>query len=187
MSALAQVFKAAERRWGRVDILVSNAGIRRDAPLYKMTEDDWEAALAPQVMGSFNCARKAQEYMVRQSYGRIIFISSPVPASLGEKGQAAYAAASAAVHGLTRALALELGPYAITVNCICPDYIDTEMSRNVARREGMYLDDFRRFAAARIPLRRMGTPGDVAAVAVFFASEEAGFVSGQVIDVRGGP
>jgi 3-oxoacyl-[acyl-carrier protein] reductase len=80
-----------------------------------------------------------------------------------------------------------LGRYGINVNCICPDYIDTEMTRNTARKEGMYLDDFRRFATARIPLKRMGTPEDIASVALFLVSDESSFISGQVINVRGGP
>jgi len=184
---VSQVFNAAVRKFGGVDILVNSAGIRRDAPLHKMSEDDWDSAIATQVTGSFNCARAAQKYMVRRNYGKIVNLSSPVPASLGEGAQTAYAAASAAVQGFTRALALELGPYGINVNCIAPEYIDTEMTRNTARREGMYLDDFRKFASARIPLRRMGTPEDVAGVALFLVSDESSFVSGQVVYVRGGP
>jgi 3-oxoacyl-[acyl-carrier protein] reductase len=184
---VAQMFRAVEKRYGNVDILVNNAGVRRDAPLHKMSEDDWDSALAIQVRGSFNCSRAAQKYMVRQNYGKIINLASPVPASLGERGQTAYASASAAVQGFTKALAVELGRYGVNVNCICPDYIDTEMTRNTARREGMYLDDFRRFASARIPLRRMGTAEDVASVALFLASDESSFVSGQIIHVKGGP
>ena len=184
---VAQMFKAAEKRYGGVDILVNNAGIRRDAPLHKMSEGDWDAAITTQVRGCFNCARAAQKNMVRQNYGKIVNISSTVPASLGERGQSAYASVSAAVQGFTVALALELGRYGINVNCICPEYIDTEMVRNTARKEGMYLDDYRRFATARIPLKRMGTPEDIANVALFLVSDESSFVSGQVINVRGGP
>jgi len=184
---VAQVFKVAEKRFGGVDILVNSAGIRRDAPLHKMSEDDWDTALATQARGSFNCARAVQKYMVRQNYGKIVNISSPVPASLGERGQTAYAAASAAVQGFTKALALELGPYGINVNCVAPEYIDTEMTRGVARKEGMYLDDFRKFATARVPLKRMGTPEDVANVVLFLVSDESSFISGQVVYVRGGP
>lgn len=184
---VAQMFKAAERRYGGVDILVNSAGVRRDAPLHKMSEDDWDSVIATHARGSFNCARAAQKYMVRQNHGKIVNISSPVPASLGERGQTAYASASAAVQGFTKALALELGRYGINVNCICPDYIDTEMTRNTARKEGMYLDDFRRFATARIPLQRMGTAEDVANVALFLVTDESSFISGQAIYVRGGP
>ena len=181
------MFKAVERRFGGVDILVNNAGIRRDAPFHKVSEENWDSAIAIQLKGSFMCARAAQKYMVRQNYGKIVNVSSPVPASLGERGQTSYASASAAIEGFTKALALELGSHNINVNCIAPDFIDTEMTRNTARREGMYLDDFRRFAVTQISLRRMGTPEDVANVALFLASDESSFISGQVICVRGGP
>ena len=184
---VALMFQAAVRKFGSVDILVNNAGIRRDIPLRKISEDDWDSAVAVQLTGSFNCARAAQKYMVKQNYGKIVNLSSPVPASLGERGQTSYASVSAAVQGFTRALALELGQYNINVNCIAPDYIDTEMTRNTARREGMYLDDFRRFAVTQIPLRRLGTPQDVANVALFLVSDESSFISGQVIYVKGGP
>ncbi|MFH1002861.1 MAG: SDR family oxidoreductase, partial [Chloroflexota bacterium] len=119
--------------------------------------------------------------------GKIVNLSSPVPASLGQRGQTGYAAASAALEGFTRALALDLGRYNINVNCVSPDFIDTEMTRNTARREGMYLDDFKRYALARIPLRRLGTPEDVARAVLFLVSDESSFISGQVIGVRGGP
>ena len=184
---VAFMFQAVGRRFGGVDILVNNAGIRRDAPFRKITEEDWDSAIAVQLQGCFNCCRAAQRYMVRQNYGKIVNLSSPVPASLGERGQTSYASANAAIEGFTKALALELGRYNINVNCIAPDYIDTEMTRNAARREGMYLDDFRRFAVAQIPLMRMGTPEDVANVALFLVSDESSFISGQVICVRGGP
>lgn len=182
-----QMFEQVGRRLGRVDILVNNAGIRRDVPFHKITEKEWDAVIATQLKGSFNCARAVQKYMVKQSYGKIVNLSSPVPASLGERGQTSYASASAAIEGFTKALALELGCYNINVNCVTPDFIDTEMTRNTARREGMYLDDFKRFALAQIPLRRMGTPEDVANVVLFLVSDESSFISGQVICVRGGP
>ena len=181
------MFEQAGRRFGGVDILVNNAGIRRDAPVHKISEKDWDSAIAVQLKGSFNCARAAQKYMVRQNYGKIVNLSSPVPASLGNRGQTSYASASAAIEGFTKALALELGRYNINVNCVAPDFIDTEMTRNTARKEGMYLDDFKRFALAQIPLRRLGTPEDVANVVLFLVCDESSFISGQVICVRGGP
>ncbi len=182
-----QMFEQAGRRFGGVDILVNNAGIRRDAPFHKISEKEWDAVIAIQLKGSFNCARAAQKYMVRQNYGKIVNLSSPVPASLGNRGQASYASASAAIEGFTKALAVELGRYNINVNCVAPDFIDTEMTRSAARREGMYLDDFKRFALAQIPLRRIGTPEDVANVVLFLVGDESSFISGQVICVRGGP
>ena len=184
---VAFMFKAVERRFGGVDILVNNAGVRRDNPLHKLSEDDWDSVVGVQLTGSFNCARAAQKYMVKQNYGKIVNLSSPVPASLGERGQTSYASVNAAVGGFTKALALELGRYNINVNCIAPDFVDTEMTRNTARREGMYLDDFKKFVVTQIPLRRMGTVDDVANVALFLVSDESSFISGQVISVKGGP
>ena len=181
------MFEQVEKRFGGVDILVNNAGIRRDAPFHKITEKEWDAVIAIQLKGSFNCTQAAQQYMVRQNYGKIVNLSSPVPASLGTRGQTSYSSASAAVEGFTKALAAELGRHNINVNCIAPDFIDTEMTRNAARREGMYLEDFRRFALAQIPLRRLGRPEDVANVVLFLVSDESSFISGQVICVRGGP
>lgn len=187
VSNVESLFTEVEQQWGTVHILVNNAGIRRDVPLHKMTDKDRDSTIDVQVNGCFNCSRSAQKYMVEQKYGRIINISSPVPASLGEKKQTAYAAASAAIDGFTKALALELGPYNITVNAVAPDYIDTELIRNIAKEEGMYLDDFRRFATAQIALRRLGTPEDVAGVVQFLASDDAAFVTGQVLHVKGNP
>lgn len=180
------MFQQAEQHFSRVDILVNNAGIRRDIPFHKITEEEWDSVLSVQLKGSFNCCRAAQKYMVRQTYGKIINLSSPVPASLGEQGHTSYAAASEAIIGFTKALALELGRYNINVNCVAPDYIDTEMTRNSAKRAGMYLDDFRKFALAQIPLRRLGTPEDVANAVLFLVSDDSSFISGQVLYVKGG-
>jgi len=182
-----QMFDRVGREFGRVDILVNNAGIRRDVPFHKITDEEWDSVISIQLKGSFNCARAAQKYMVGQSYGKIVNLSSPVPAGLRNRGQTSYASASAAIGGFTTALALELGRYNINVNCVAPDFIDTEMTRNTARREGMYLDDFKRFALAQIPMRRIGAPADVANVVLFLVSDESSFISGQVICVRGGP
>jgi len=182
-----QMFEQAAQQFGRVDILVNNAGVRRDIPFHKMSEEEWESVVAAQLKGSFNCAKVAQKYMARQSYGKIINLSSPTPSAVGNEFQTSYATASAGVEGFTRALALELGRYNINVNCIAPEFIDTEMTRDAARRTGMYLADFKKFALAQIPLRRMGTPEDVANIALFLASDESSFISGQTIYVRGGP
>ena len=181
------MFEQAVQEFGRIDVLVSNAGIRKDAVFHEMSEAEWDSVIAVQLKGSFNCARAAQKYMVRQEYGKILNISSPVPAALGKQGQVNYSAANAGLEGFTKSLALELGPYNINVNCIAPDFVDTEMTRRAARGEGMYLDDLKRFATAEIPLRRLGTPGDVANVALFLVSDESSFISGQTICVRGGP
>lgn len=182
-----QMFAQASQRFGKVDILINNAGIRRDVPFHKITEKEWDSVFAVKLKGSFNCTRAAQKYMVAQNYGKIVNLSSPVPAGLGKRAQTSYASASAAIEGFTKALALELGRYNINVNCVAPDFIDTEMTRSTARREGMYLDDFKKFALAQIPLRRIGKAEDVARVVLFLVSDESSFVSGQVIYVRGGP
>lgn len=177
----------AVKRFGGVDILVNNAGIRKHAPFNKITEAEWDSVISVHLKGYFNCARAVQKYMTERSYGKIVNMSSPVPAGLGKRGQVSYASASAAIEGFTRTLALELGRYNINVNCVSPDFIDTEMTRSIARKDGMYLDDFKKFAVSHVPLRRMGKTEDVADVVLFLASDESSFVSGQVIYVRGGP
>lgn len=184
---VSQMFLETEKRFGGIHILVNNAGVRADLPIDKMTEKDWGSAISVQVKGCFNCSRVAQKYMVEQKSGKIVNISSPIPAILGERQQTAYASANGAIDGFTKALALELGPFNINVNAIAPAYIDTEMTRNVAKQEGMYLDDFKRFATAQIPLRRLGTVEDIANVVLFLIGDQASFVTGQIIQVRGGP
>lgn len=181
------MFEKAIREFGKVDILVNNAGIRRDILFHKMSEDEWDAVINVNLKGSFHCAQVAQKYMVKQNYGKIVNISSSIPATLVDRGQAHYFSASAGLQGLTKALALELGRYNINVNCIVPDFIDTEMTRESARSIGMYLEDFKRAALAQIPLRRLGTAEDVANVALFLVCDESSFISGQVIHVKGGP
>jgi 3-oxoacyl-[acyl-carrier protein] reductase len=187
LEEVKRMFEHAVQQFSRVDILVNNAGIRRDTPFHKISQKKWDSVIAVHLKGSFNCAQVAQKYMVKQGYGKIVNLSSPVPTSLGEHSQTSYASACAAIQGFTTALALELGRFNINVNCVAPDFIDTEMTRTIARREGMYLDDFKRFAAAKIPLRRIGTPEDVANVVLFLVCDESSFISGQVIYVRGGP
>lgn len=186
-SEVEAMFRQVEQRFDGVDILVNNAAIRKDSPFHKISGEEWDSVIAVQLKGSFNCAQAAQKYMVRQNYGKIVNLSSPVPASLGAREQASYASASAAIEGLTKALAVELGRHNINVNCVAPDFIDTEMTREAARKEGMFLEDFKRFAVAQIPLRRIGTTEDVANVVLFLVSDESSFISGQVICVRGGP
>ncbi|MBW1787980.1 MAG: 3-oxoacyl-ACP reductase FabG [Deltaproteobacteria bacterium] len=181
------MFEEVADRFGEIHILVNNAGSRKDVPLHNLTEDQWDQAMVIQTKGSFNCTRAVQKYMVRQNYGKIVNLSAPVPASLGEHGQTGYATASSAMWGFTRALALELGRHNTNVNCVAPDFVDTMMTRELAKRKGLYLSDVEKFAIAQVPLRRMGTPDDVANVVLFLVSDEASFVSGQVIYVKGGP
>jgi len=184
---VTDMFDQVVGQFGRLDILINNAGIRKDAGVHEMREQDWDSVMDTALKGSFNCAQAAQKYMVKQCYGKILNIASPVPAAVAAKRQANYAAANAGIEGLTRALARELGPYNINVNCIEPDFIDTEMLRVAARREGMYLDDLKRFVVAEIPLRRLGTAMDVANLALFLVTDESSFISGQIIAVKGGP
>src|SRR5579884_1956564 len=171
--------------FGRLDILVNNAGVTRDNLLFKMTDDDWETVINIHLRGAFLCSRAAQTHMVKQRYGRIISLSST--SALGNRGQTNYSAAKAGLQGLTRTLAIELGPFGITTNAVAPGFIDTEMTRATARRQGLNPDDVIANASKNIPVRRVGQPRDVANVICFLCSEEAGFVNGQIIYVAGGP
>jgi 3-oxoacyl-[acyl-carrier protein] reductase len=170
---------------GKLDILVNNAGIIRDNLLFKMTDDEWDRVLAVHLRGAFLCARAAQKPMVEQKSGRIISVSST--SALGNRGQANYSAAKAGIQGLTRTLAIELGQFGITANAVAPGFIDTEMTRTTAERMGVTPEQFQAGASQRIPLRRIGQPSEVASVIAFLASDDASYVSGQVIYVAGGP
>jgi 3-oxoacyl-[acyl-carrier protein] reductase len=176
---------AIVQKWGRLDILVNNAGIIRDNLLFKMTDEDWQMVMDVHLKGSFLCSQVAQKHMVEQKYGRMINISST--SALGNRGQANYAAAKAGLQGFTKTLAIELGRYGITCNAIAPGFIESEMTQATAARMGVDFEEFAAEAKKRIPVGRSGKPEDIAATAVFFASEEASFVSGQVIYVAGGP
>ncbi len=176
---------AVAERFGQLDILVNNAGIIRDNLLFKMTDDEWERVLNVHLRGAFLCARAAQAVMTPRKYGRIISLSST--SALGNRGQANYSAAKAGLQGLTRTMAIELGPFGITVNAVAPGFIETDMTRATAARMGVSMEAFEAGASQMIPLRRVGQPGEVASVIAFLASEDASYVSGQVIYVAGGP
>lgn len=173
------------RRCGRLDILVNNAGVIRDNLLFKMTDEDWQTVMDVHLKGAFYCSRAAQKVMVEQKYGRIINISST--SALGNRGQANYSAAKAGLQGFTKTLAIELGKFGITVNAVAPGFVETEMTRATATRIGLDFDQFVEEVAKQIPVGRIGQPEDIAAALLFFASEEASFVNGQVLYVAGGP
>ena len=170
---------------GRLDILVTCAGILRDNLIHKLTDDDWEAVIDTHLRGTFLAAQAAQRHMVEQGSGSMVLISST--SALGNRGQANYAAAKAGIQGLAKTLALELGRYNVTVNCVAPGFIATAMTEQTAARIGISFDDFQEMGAAQTALRRVGQPDDVAGVIAFLCSADAAYVSGQVIYVRGGP
>jgi 3-oxoacyl-[acyl-carrier protein] reductase len=166
-------------------VLVNNAGVLRDNLLFKMTDDDWDTVIGVHLRGAFLMSRAAQKHMVDQRFGRIINLSSS--SALGNRGQVNYSAAKAGLQGFTKTLAIELGQFGVTANAIAPGFIVTDMTAATAARVGADFEEFQKGAAARIPVRRVGQPQDVAHLASFLASEGAGFVSGQVIYVAGGP
>jgi 3-oxoacyl-[acyl-carrier protein] reductase len=170
---------------GPVTILVNNAGIIRDNLLFKMTVSDWDAVMGVHLRGAFLMTRAAQAQMTQEKYGRIVNLSST--SALGNRGQVNYAAAKAGLQGFTKTLALELGKFGVTANAIAPGFIATEMTQATADRLGLDFDDWAAAAAREIPVGRIGQPDDIAAVASFLCREEAGYVSGQVIYVAGGP
>ena len=170
---------------GRLDALVTCAGIIRDNLLFKMTDDDWDAVIDTHLKGTFLCAQAVQKHMVEQKYGKMVFLSST--SALGNRGQANYSAAKAGLQGMARTLAIELGPFNINVNTVAPGFVETRMTRATAERMGMEYESFKLGAASQIPLRRVGQPEDIANVIAFLCSEESSFISGQNLYVRGGP
>ncbi|MFI9402635.1 3-oxoacyl-ACP reductase FabG [Nocardia sp. NPDC052316] len=182
--SVQSVFDRIATDLGDPQILVNNAGITRDDLFFRLSEDDWNAVLSVNLTGVYHCTQVAQKYMVAQRYGKIVSLSSR--SALGNRGQANYAAAKAAIQGLTATLALELGPYNINVNAVAPGYIATAMTAATADRVGMTPEDHQRSVAERTPLGRVGRPEEVAAVIAFLASDEASYVSGQTLYVNGG-
>jgi 3-oxoacyl-[acyl-carrier protein] reductase len=170
---------------GPPTVLVNNAGITRDNMLFKMTDSDWDSVIGVHLRGSFLMSRAVQKHQVDQGWGRIVNLSST--SALGNRGQANYSTAKAGLQGLTKTLAIELGKFGVTVNAIAPGFIETDMTAATAARMDMDFEDFKNAAAATIPVNRVGKPEDIAAVASFLISDEASFVSGQVIYVAGGP
>ncbi|CRK51626.1 beta-ketoacyl-acyl carrier protein reductase [Rhodococcus sp. RD6.2] len=170
---------------GAPTVLINNAGITRDNLLFKMSVEDWDSVMNVHLRGSFLMTRAVQKHMVDAKFGRVVNLSSV--SALGNRGQANYSAAKAGVQGFTKTLAIELGRYGVTANAIAPGFIETEMTAATAARMGVDFEDMKKAAAAEIPVARVGQPEDIANTASFLASEGAGFVSGQVIYVAGGP
>lgn len=179
------MFQESVSEFGTVDILVACAGILRDNLVHKMTDDDWDSVIDTHLKGTYLAAQAAQRKMVEQQRGKMVFISST--SALGNRGQTNYSAAKAGLQGMARTLAIELGRFNINVNAVAPGFVDTRMARATAERIGVDYETFKADTAADIPLGRIGTPEDVAAVITFLASDDARYVSGQTLYVRGGP
>jgi 3-oxoacyl-[acyl-carrier protein] reductase len=188
VSDAAQVDAAVTRvadELGPPTVLINNAGITRDNLIFKMAEQDWDMVMGVHLRGSFLMTRAVQKHMVEQRFGRIVNLSST--SALGNRGQANYSTAKAGLQGFTKTLAIELGKFGVTVNCIAPGFIVSDMTRATAERIGEDWDTYVAARAAQIPVARAGQPDDIANTVSFFVSEGAGFVSGQVIYVAGGP
>jgi 3-oxoacyl-[acyl-carrier protein] reductase len=177
-AATTAAFEQIGRDFDRLDILVSNAGIRSDQLLVRMKPEDWESVVRTNLSGTFHCARAAARTMLRQRWGRIISITS-IAGLVGNAGQTNYAASKAGLVGFTKALAKELAPRGITVNAVAPGFIDTDMTRTLPAAQ-------RQALLQQIPSGRFGTPEDVAACVLFLASEAAQYITGEVINVSGG-
>ncbi len=177
-AAVEQAVDRIVKESGRLDILVNNAGITRDNLIARLKEEDWDLVLAVNLKGAYNCIRAATRAMLKQRYGRIINISSVV-GFMGNPGQANYAASKAGLIGLTKSVARELASRHITVNAVAPGFITTEMTEALPEKT-------KELMLAQIPLNRFGTPEEVAHAVAFLASEQAAYITGQVIHVNGG-
>ncbi|MEU0689223.1 SDR family oxidoreductase [Streptomyces uncialis] len=170
---------------GAPTVLVNNAGIIRDNLVFRMTDQEFDSVIGVHLRGAFLMARAVQRHQTAAGWGRIVNLSSS--AALGNRGQANYSSAKAGLQGLTKTLAIELGPFGVTVNCVAPGFIATEMTAATAARTGVTFEEFTERYARTIPVRRGGRPEDIAQAVSFFVREEAGFVSGQILYVAGGP
>ncbi|MER7792592.1 3-oxoacyl-ACP reductase FabG [Streptomyces sp. NPDC097640] len=188
VSDAAQVETAVGRvaeELGAPVILVNNAGVLRDNLLFKMSDSDWDTVIGVHLRGAFLMSRACQKYMVDAAFGRIVNLSSS--SALGNRGQVNYSAAKAGLQGFTKTLAIELGKFGVTANAVAPGFIATDMTAATAERVGMGFEEFQQAAASQIPVGRVGRPEDIANAIAFFAGDAAGFVSGQIMYVAGGP
>jgi 3-oxoacyl-[acyl-carrier protein] reductase len=183
--AVARVVAEVADVLGPPTVLVNNAGVLRDNLLFKMSGSDWDTVMQVHLRGAFLMTRAVQAHMTAASYGRIVNLSST--SALGNRGQANYSAAKAGLQGFTKTVAHELGRFGVTCNAVAPGFIVTEMTRATAERVGQTFEEFSAARVALIPVRRPGEPEDVADAVSFFCSPRAGFVSGQVLYVAGGP
>lgn len=174
----SEMIKSVEKKFSRIDILVNNAGITKDDLLLKMDEQQWDDVITSNLKSVFNCTKAISRLMLKQRSGRIINISSVVGVA-GNPGQGNYAASKAGIIGFSKSVAAELGARGITVNIIAPGYIETDMT-------GKLNDEIKDMLLQRIPLKRLGKPEDVANLAGFLASDDAAYITGQVIHVDGG-
>lgn len=177
-SDVEEFFQEVVREFQRVDVLVNNAGITRDAFLMRMSEDQWDQALMVNLKSVFNCTKAAMRSMIKERSGRIINISSVV-GEIGNIGQSNYAASKAGIMGFTKSVARELATRGITVNAVAPGFIDTEMTRNLPEKA-------REAFLTQIPMGRIGEPDEVAETVYWLASKGATYITGQVIHVNGG-
>jgi 3-oxoacyl-[acyl-carrier protein] reductase len=168
----------AIKSFGRVDILVNNAGTTRDTLIMRMSEEDWDVVIDTNLKGSFNCIKAVSRQMMRQRYGRIVNVTS-VSGLAGNAGQANYASAKAGLVGLTKTVSKELGSRGITCNAVAPGYVPTDLTASLPAE---LIEE----AVKRTPLGRMGTPNDIAAAVAFLVSDDAGFITGQILAVDGG-
>ena len=170
---------------GSPTVLVNNAGVLRDNLLFKMSGSDWDTVMQVHLRGSFLMTRSAQRHMTEAGYGRIVNLSST--SALGNRGQANYSAAKSGLQGFTKTVAMELGRFGVTANAVAPGFIVTDMTRATAERMGQSFEEFSADRVTGIPVGRPGQPEDVAEAVSFFCSPGAGFISGQVLYVAGGP
>ena len=180
----AAVARIADRL-GAPTVLVNNAGIIRDNLIFKMSVEDWDSVMSVHLRGAFLMTKACQAYMTQERFGRIVNLSST--SAQGNRGQVNYSAAKAGMQGLTKTLAIELGKFGVTANAIAPGFIETEMTAETAERIGISFDDLKNMARDQAAVGRTGTPHDIAHAVSFFASEGAGFTTGQVLYVAGGP